>query len=855
MKTTLSLLTLLWLPFNIAMAQTGSNIAYQDATVRFTVITEGVVRMEYNANGQFVDDASFIATQRTYPKSDYRVHKSGKRLVIETSALTLTYQLQSGPFNADNLSIRSAKKQPVVFAWHPGTKDTGNLKGTYRTLDGYNGNIGRDGKPMPIEDGLLSRSGWTLIDDSRGYLFDNSEWPWVKKRATDDDSKAEEPTDSNTTGQDWYFLAYGHNYKQALRDYTVFAGQMPLPPRYAFGYWWSRYWHYSDNDFRQHIAKFRNYGLPLDVLVVDIDWHYLGENKGGWTGYTWNRRLFPNPDGFLKWLKQENLQVTLNLHPADGIKHWEEHYPQMAAWMGVNAADSTDIPWQASDKHFMTGWLNTQLKPLEKAGVDFWWLDWQQWSNDKRYPRLSNTWWLNYVVFSDMQRTRPTRPMLYHRWGGLGNHRYQIGFSGDAIISWQSLNYQPYFNTTAANVLYGYWSHDIGGHYGPDHIDPELYVRWMQFGLYSPILRTHSTKEAGLNKEPWAFNEYYFSLLRNIINRRYQLTPYIYTMARKAHDEGISLCRPMYYDYPEAEQAYNNANQYMFGDQYLICPITAPMNDDVSTLNVWLPEGNDWFELSSGTLLKGGQTIERRFHLDEFPVYVKAGSIIPMYSKVQSLKQQDTPLTIAIAPGEKGVFTLYEDNGNDQAYEREYATTALAASRQGNILKVSIGARQGTYADMPNERKLTVKVLATAPPQQVLVDGATKAWRYEGNELALYIDLPLAPLSQPRSVEVQYADDAPDVTDGLAGQFRRVQQNVLHLKKQDANIVLTERLGTMESTGRAITYNPEQFNERVRQFRDNYDDLDSVLSEQQQADKRKQRISDEMKQHFLHMTQ
>src|SRR3712207_5672593 len=101
---------------------------------------------------------------------------------------------------------------------------------------------------------------------------------------------------------------------------------------------------------------------------------------------------------------------------------------------------------------------------LEKMGVDFWWLDWQQWNNDKQFPNLSNTWWLNYATFSDMERHRDTRPMLYHRWGGLGNHRYQIGFSGDAIISWKSLDFQPYYNSTASNVLYGFWSHDIGGH-------------------------------------------------------------------------------------------------------------------------------------------------------------------------------------------------------------------------------------------------------------------------------------------------------------------------------------------------------------------------------------------------------
>lgn len=285
----------------------------------------------------------------------------------------------------------------------------------------------------------------------------------------------------------------------------------------------------------------------------------------------------------------------------------------MARWMGIDPATKQDIPWQASSKQFMTGWLNTQLRPMEKMGVDFWWLDWQQWNNDKDFPKLSNTWWINYTVFTDMERNRDTRPMLYHRWGGLGNHRYQIGFSGDSHITWKSLDFQPYFNSTASNVLYGFWSHDIGGHQDAPGIDPELHVRWMQFGAFSPILRTHSTKQAALKKEPWSFDHEHFEMLRNIVLQRYRIAPYIYTMARKTHDEGLSLCRPMYYDYPESEEAYDNKDEYMFGDQMLVYPITAPAKDGLSEKQIWLPAGNDWFETSTGTLLKGGRPLPAPF--------------------------------------------------------------------------------------------------------------------------------------------------------------------------------------------------------------------------------------------------
>ncbi|MBO1363662.1 DUF5110 domain-containing protein [Prevotella sp. A2931] len=793
------------------------NVAYQDDNARISLVTDGVARLEYSPQGRFVDDSSFVAVNRNYRLVAFKVKKSGRQVTVSTTRMTIRYTAGTGRFTDRNLTITSARNAAVPFRWHPGMKDDQNLLGTYRTLDGYDGNL-RHGKPMPIENGLLSRNGWTVVDDSESYLFDHSEWPWLAKRPDGD-------------AQDLYFMAYGHDYKKALKDFTAFAGQVPLPPRYAFGYWWSRYWSYSDHELRQLVDRFHTYNIPLDVLVIDMDWHYTEPGKGGWTGYTFNRRLFPAPDKFLRWLKNEQLQITFNLHPADGIKHFEENYPAMARWMGIDPATKQDIPWQASSKQFMTGWLNTQLRPMEKMGVDFWWLDWQQWNNDKEFPRLSNTWWINYAVFSDMQRHRDTRPMLYHRWGGLGNHRYQIGFSGDAIISWKSLDFQPYYNSTASNVLYGFWSHDIGGHMGADSIDPEMYVRWMQFGALSPILRSHSTKTAGLKKEPWVFDNAHFEILRDIIRQRYEMAPYIYTMARKTHDDAISLCRPMYYDYPEAPEAYTNKSEYMFGDQMLVQPITSPMTDGVSVQRVWLPEGTDWYEVSTGTLLRGGQTVSRRFRLDEYPLYVKAGSIIPLYENARNLRGNDTPLVLAVYPGTQGQFILYEDNGNDKQYESRNARTPLSCQRQGDRLTVDIGARHGTYERMPVSRALKVKVMASAVPTKVTVDGQPARYSYDGSRLALTIDLGNIDCAQRHVVEITYPADAADVADGLLARMRHATQAMEWLKYQDAGIVLNEGLGTMGSLGEALTYRPTQFNQLVNDFNTNFNRLTELLKE------------------------
>ena len=805
------------------------NVAYADNHVRFTVISDGAVRMEYAPDGQFVDAKSFVAVQRAYPAADYRV-KRGAWIEIATPKMVLRYRKNSGPFTASNLSVRSPKRAAVPFVWKPGMQQKGNLKGTYRTLDGYDGDtyVYDERRPkMPIEDGLLATDGWTLIDDSDNFLFDgDKEWEWVEKRPDDG-------------AQDWYFLAYGHDYKAALRDFTLFAGKMPLPPRYAFGYWWSRYWAYSDKELRTLVKNFRAYDIPLDVLVIDMDWHYTDGDRGGWTGWSWNRTLFPDPAKFLRWLDGEGIRSTFNLHPADGVRCGEDSYADVARDMGIDPASKQTVPWVSSDKKFIRSIFRRILTPMERDGVDFWWLDWQQQPTDPAVEGLSNTWWLNYVFFSDMEKSRDVRPMLYHRWGGLGNHRYQIGFSGDASITWASLDFQPYFNSTASNVLYGYWSHDIGGHHMADRIDPELYIRWMQFGALSPVMRTHSAKSAGLKKEVWNFAPEHADILRSTIRQRYALAPYIYTMARKAYDEGISLCRPMYYEWPEASEAYAFRNQYLFGDDILVAPVTAPGKEGYATVQVWLPEGK-WYEWQTGTMLDGGRIVERTFALDEYPVYVRAGAILPMYGDtVKNLNANDEEILLTLFPGGSGEFSLYEDNGDDKRYAAEFARTHLKSVRDGNLLTVTVGKRTGAYRGMLAERKFSVKVLASAAPASVTVDGAKADWTYLGEEFALVVEIPRTDCAAEKVVCIRYEDAEVDFN-GVPAAARRMARAMEEFKyhaarkpwEQSWRYTYTDEFGPMGSIAEAVEYAPERIPQLIGEFRKAYDDLPGVLRRQ-----------------------
>lgn len=822
----LSILALLFCT-TLQAQEMGSGIAYTDSHVRFTVISDGMVRMEYAPDGKFVDEPSFIAVNRSYPKTDFQVKKGKDKVEIITGKMKLSYRLNSGKFTADNLYITSTDKT-FPFTWKPGMKQQANLKGTYRTLDGMDGNLQtqtwvpdtQKGDTLKLEDGLLAKDGWTFIDDSEGLLFDNDpEWSWVKERPANN-------------GQDGYFMAYGHDYKKALKDYTLLGGKMPLLPRYAFGYWWSRYWAYSDKELRELTENFRSYRIPVDVMVIDMDWHYTEEGKGGWTGWTWNKYLFPNPQKLMSYLKQNGMKVTLNLHPADGIAPYEEKYPEMIKDMGPDAEAGKTIPWVSSDKKLIKSVFKNILTPMEKEGVDFWWLDWQQSLYDPQVKKLTNTWWLNYVFFSQMEKFGEHRPLLYHRWGGMGNHRYQAGFSGDAVVSWNSLNYQPYFSATASNVLYGYWSHDIGGHLG-DRIDPEMYVRWMQFGAFSPIMRTHSQKGAAMNKEPWQFSHAYSDILRQTIRTRYRLAPYIYTMARKGFDDGISLCRPLYYDYPENNEAYGFRTQYMFGDDLLICPATSPMKDGYTTVKLWLPEG-EWYEWHSGCLLTGNQVMERRFTIDEYPVYVKAGAILPMYTdEVMNLDNCNEKIMLTLFPGKAttSTFTLYEDNGNDKNYAKEYATTQLTATRSGNADEIIIGKREGQYKDMAANRSFGLKVLSAQAPQAITVNGQPVDYKYLGEELAIYIELPSVPNGTAQTIQIRYPENQVDL-DGLYGKARRIGKAIENLKLRDAGICLKEDLGCMGSFAEAVSYAPENLPTLAGQFQESYKNLPEVLRTQ-----------------------
>ena len=804
--------------------------------VRFTVLTPQLIRMEWAADGKFEDRASLVFLNRRLPVSKFETEYGGhgEFFVLKTAALELHYSLSENDlrFQPDNLSITLTVDGKQVV-WHPGLVDTENLQGTTRTLDGARGDKTRE----PIEPGLISRAGWAVVDDSTRPLFDSSDfsfkqgekspWPWAEQRAPGE-------------RQDFYFFGYGHDYRKALGDYVKVAGRIPLPPRFAFGSWWSRYWDYSDQELDELVKGFRDNNVPLDVLVIDMGWHISKEqleargekdqsdHRLGWSGYTWNPTLFPDPDAFLQKLHAEGIKTTLNLHPASGVEPWEKAYPAFARAMGIDPATHKYVPFDIADKKFATNYMDLLHHPLEQQGIDFWWLDWQQ-EQKTSLAGVMPTWWLNYVHFTDQQR-EGKRPLLFHRWGGLGNHRYQIGFSGDTVSVWESLAFQPWFTATAANVGYAYWSHDIGGHM-PGAVDPELYTRWVQFGVFSPILRTHTTKNADAERRIWAYPEPYASILRANFQLRAALKPYLYTEARRTFDSGVAFLRPLYYDCPESKEAYAAKSEYLFGDQMIVAPVTAPA-DKVSGLAieaVWLPKG-EWVEWPTGKHIAGPAKLDRSFSIDQTPVYVKAGAIVPMQPPMMHTGEKPVdPLIVnlwPLAPGASSSYSLYEDSDKGVEYQRGvFARTPIqateAATEADGVLRVEIGPFEGSYPGQPKTRGYELRLVADWPPESVMVNGvAVKradatgrgGWRFEGNTLTTVVPVDAVSVGTKIVVEVRRSSALVArraELDGFAGRLARLRGAYDALWSTHPLAAPPEELVIAMQTGDRLSYHPE----------------------------------------------
>lgn len=698
---------------------------------RITLLTEGLVRLEYDKDGIYEDRATQFAFFRDFPKTNFRVLRTEDGIEIHTSRIHLRYNEKE--FSSSGLSIQVKGNLSAYHSiWHYGENEHPDfmpkLEGTARTLDGANGEI-------PLESGIISTTGFSVIDDSKSQIV--LEDGWV------------EPRKSGIS--DLYFFGYGHDYKEALKDFYYLSGNTPMLPRFALGNWWSRYYKYTEESYMELMERFDKENLPFTVAVIDMDWHLVNIDPkygSGWTGYTWNKEFFPDPERFLKKLHDRGMRTTLNVHPADGVRAHEEMYLEMAKALGVDYEQEDPIVCDPASPEYLEAYFKYLHHPREEEGVDFWWIDWQQGSKCK-VEGLDPLWIFNHFHFLDSKR-KGKRPMTFSRYAGPGSHRYPIGFSGDTCITWESLDFQPYFTASATNIGYGWWSHDIGGHM-LGYKNDEMTARWVQSGLYSPILRLHSSSSEFNGKEPWRFKKEAEIAMGDALRQRHQMMPYLYTMNYRAYKDGAPLVMPMYYEYPEDGAAYEMKNQFMFGTQLMVAPITSKRIEglNVAEVKVWLPEGL-WYDIYTGMMYDGDRILSMYRDLDSIPVLAKAGAIVPFTDEISSVEATSNPSSfrVKVYAGASGSFELYEDDNETCAYEMGDCVKTSFSYTETDAAEFVIGAAKGNLSLIPKERSYVIELTGykkvTAEQLSVSVDGQRieAEISYEEKKQAIIVKLP-----------------------------------------------------------------------------------------------------------------
>ena len=717
---------------------------------RFTVIAEGVIRMEYAEGGAFVDEETLFAKRDYFWGAEC---EDGDVLKIETEYITLYYK--GGEFTPDSLwaDIRTDNMNAV---WHFGDKNKHNLGGTLHTLDGVDGF-------RPLPDGLLSRDGWYALDDSGTPIFRDG---WIENR-------------SPSHKVDMYLFAYGTNYRQALTDLAVVSGRFELPRKYFFGSWYSRWWPYTAEEFIGLANEYDENDFPLDILVMDMDWHYQdwGHQEGepqyqygyghaganlGWTGYNWNRRLIPDPDKTIKELNDRGIAVTLNDHPADGVRDADEVYGRFIAKLSeagykecvpdieekINdrerehkAKGIVNYRFNAGSREYMDAFFDATNAEMEDRGAAFRWLDWQQ---DYLYPNvngmnnLSHLKWLNHLYYENSKKGGK-RGMSFSRWGGFGDHKHPGYFSGDSVTSWETLEFEVQMTASAGNAGCFWWSHDIGGFLDPiEGGQAEVYARWVQFGAMSPALRVHMNGVEGFDRRPWTWGEPYCSVMRDAFHLRSILMPYIYSSALESTLLSVPLLRPLYIDNSECEEAYNHPSTYMLGEGLLVSPVCKPCDENgVVESDVWLPDGI-WYDWFSGKRYEGG------YHkitntLETFPLFVRAG--YPIVTQPYTSRMATTPLSdprVIVYAGDSGAAMLYEDDGICDV--DSYISRNTTIGYEDNERKITLTTSYSGYDDGITARDFTIELRDCCEVSEAVCESHNVKLSYEGKCATIVIE-------------------------------------------------------------------------------------------------------------------
>ncbi len=659
---------------------------------RFTVLTPRLIRMEYSEDGTFEDHLTTLVLNRKTAAVEYTKKEDKKYLEITTSYFRLTYE-KNKPFYSGKFDTMKYLKVELLNTdkiWYYGHPEIRNYGSPNSSLDDNKGKL-------KLKKGLYSVDGFASIKDENNLILENGT---VKPR--------------ENKNIDLYLFLYLKDFALCLKDYFLITGSPALIPRYALGNWWSKNEEYNDLSLKDLVDDFKNKEIPLSILLLDKKWH-IDEYKDKIydSGFTWNKTLFSNPKKMIDYLHKSGIRLGLNINPVPGILPYEPSYDVLAHTL---EKQEDILVFNVMNDAAIENYFNFLIHPLDKMGVDFYWID--ETTKKERENAI-----LDYYHTEDMKKDYQKRPMLLSRNVTSAPHRYPVLYSGKTIVSWDTLKMIPFHNALASNIGVSYWAHDIGGYYKGTE-DNELYTRYVQLGVFSPILKFGADKGKYYKREPWKWSIKTYSIVKKYLQLRHRLIPYLYAEAYKYHQYGMPMVMPIYHKFPEMYDDVNYRNGYYFGTELFVSPIVTKkdyiMNRSIHKF--FLPDGM-WYDFVTGKKFPGGKNYISFFKEEDYPVFAKAGSIITL-GKNQELNDTTPPkdMEIQIFPGRSNTYHLYEDDGVSELYQKDYyLLTEIDYNYMPNNYTVIVRPIEGKKGIIPDNRNYKFVFRNTKKASDVLV--------------------------------------------------------------------------------------------------------------------------------------
>lgn len=666
---------------DITKSKTASSYVFSGDKFRISILSDVLIRFEYSEEGSFNDYPTFFAYNRSFANPKISFKEDNNVIVIKNDIFELQY-IKNKPFIGSKFAPEQYLRVNLINTdkiWYFNHPEVRNFKSTFYSLDSQN-------NELILEKGLFSLDGFVSFDDSKTPILNQN-------------GNIIAPNYKNI---DTYLFIYNKDFGIALKDYFNLTTLPPLIPRYALGVWWNKNEAYNITEIENIVNQFKKSEIPLSVILLGE--YERTRNKFSNLSFSLNKVGIKDTKELSKFLHSNNIFLGCNIKTEGSISPEELNFPLFSSYYKTDKA----IPLNVYDNRLMDVFLKTIINPFLNEGIDFLWVD----DNNRRNSLRSYI--MNYYLYNNMSIDKTKRNLIMSRNFGYVPHKYGILYSGKINVSWKTLRNLPFYNANSSNIGISWWSHDIGGFEGGTE-DGELYMRWVQFGTYSPILRLSSTFGKYYKREPWKWDARVFKVVHDYLRLRHKLIPYLYSEAYKYSHIGSPIVQPLYYKYPETYDEKLYKNEYYFGSELFVCPITDPKDIVMDRVvhQIFLPNGI-WYDFKTGKKFPGGKRYVTFYKDEDYPVYAKTGAIIPIADlDDDNLNDTSNPkrLEIQIFPGRSNTYKLYEDDGISEDYKSGKGfITEINYYYKENDFSVSIEPMEGGNIDViPKERSYIIR--------------------------------------------------------------------------------------------------------------------------------------------------